>query len=49
MVVAKWEGALDTQRMRSVLAAETDAEAEELEVVADAQPAFALQVPELQS
>ncbi len=49
IVVAKWEGALDTQRMRSVLAAETDAEAQEPEAVVDAQPVVALQVPELQS
>jgi aerobic C4-dicarboxylate transport protein len=34
MVVAKWEGALDVERMRSVLTAETEALAEEPESVA---------------
>ncbi|MFN7928899.1 MAG: dicarboxylate/amino acid:cation symporter [Blastocatellia bacterium] len=46
MVVAKWEGALDEQRMRSVLTDETDALAEEPEAVADATAAFALRVSE---
>src|SRR5947209_13282564 len=45
MVVAKWEGALNLERARSVLAAETGAEAEEPEAVSDAQAVFALQVP----
>src|SRR5205823_11727097 len=34
MVVARWEGALDMERVRSVLRAETDALAEEPETVA---------------
>ena len=46
VVVARWEGALDMKRMQSVLAGETDAEAEEPEAVADARAEFALQVPE---
>jgi len=46
VVVARWEGALDLQRMQSVLAGETEAEAEEPEAVSDAQAEFALQVPE---
>ncbi len=46
MVVARWEGALDLKRMHAVLAAETDAQAEEPEAVSDAQSVFALQVPE---
>jgi aerobic C4-dicarboxylate transport protein len=37
MVVAKWEGALDLERARSVLASNTVAENEEPEAVADAQ------------
>ena len=45
MVVAKWEGALDEQRARAVLAGETDALAEEPEAVADAEAEFALRVP----
>lgn len=44
MVVAKWEGALDMQRARSVLAADTEAVAEEPEAVADTEAVFALQV-----
>lgn len=44
MVIAKWEGALDVQRMRSVLTYETDALAEEPEAVSDAAAAFALRV-----
>ena len=46
MVIARWEGALDLKRMQSVLAGETDAEAEEPEAVADARAVFALEVPE---
>ena len=45
MVVAKWEGALDMQRARSVLAADAEAVAEEPEAVADTEAVFALQVP----
>jgi aerobic C4-dicarboxylate transport protein len=46
VVVARWEGALDMKRMQSVLAGETEAEADEPEAVADAQAVFALQVQE---
>jgi aerobic C4-dicarboxylate transport protein len=46
MVVARWEGALDLARAQAVLAATTEAEAEEPEAVADAQSVFELQVPE---
>jgi len=42
MVVAKWEGALDVDRVRSVLAADTEALAEEPEAVADAERGLAL-------
>lgn len=48
LVVARWEGALDMERARSVLEEETDALAEEPEAVADAQAVFALQVPEVE-
>lgn len=48
MVVAKWEGALDVDRMRVVLSNETDELAEEPEAVADAAAAFALRIPEPQ-
>lgn len=46
MVIARWERALDEKRMRSVLAYETDALAEEPEAVADAAAAFALRISE---
>ena len=46
VVVARWEGALDMKRMQTVLAGETEAEAEEPEAVADARAVFALQVQE---
>lgn len=46
VVIARWEGALDMERARSVLEEETDALAEEPEAVADAQAVFALQVPD---
>jgi aerobic C4-dicarboxylate transport protein len=42
MVVAKWEGALDMDRARSVLAADTESLAEEPEAVADAERGLAL-------
>ena len=42
MVVAKWEGALDMDRARSVLAADREAVAEEPEAVADAERGLAL-------
>jgi len=45
MAVARWEGALDMQRARTVLTAETDVMAEEPEALADAEAVFALQVP----
>ena len=45
VVVAKWEKALDEGRLRSHLAAETPEEAEEPEMVADTEAAFALQLP----
>lgn len=48
MVVAKWEGALDVDRMRVVLSNETDELAEEPEAVADAAAAFALRISEPQ-
>jgi len=41
MVVAKWEGALDVDRAGQVLAAETEALAEEPEAVANAEEGFA--------
>jgi aerobic C4-dicarboxylate transport protein len=44
MVIAKWEGALDEKRMRSVLNNETDALAEEPEAVADAEAKFELRI-----
>src|SRR5436309_14078855 len=44
VVVSAWEGALDRERLRSVLMEETDALAEEPEAVADARAVFALQV-----
>lgn len=44
MVIAKWEGALDEERMRSVLRSETDALAEEPEAVADAAATFAFRI-----
>ena len=46
VVIARWEGALDVKRMQSVLAGQTEAEAEEPETVSDAQAVFALQVQE---
>ncbi len=46
MVVARWEGALDLARARSVLAEDTDLAAEEPEAVADALAGFSPQVPE---
>ncbi len=46
MVVARWEGALDLERMRTVLAAPSEAASEEPEAVSDAGSVFALQVPE---
>jgi aerobic C4-dicarboxylate transport protein len=45
MVVARWEGALDLERMHAVLEAPTTALAEEPEAVADAESVFELQVP----
>jgi aerobic C4-dicarboxylate transport protein len=42
MVVAKWEGALDMDRARSVLAADGQALAEEPEAVADAERGLAV-------
>ena len=42
MVVAKWEGALDMDRARSVLAADRESLAEEPEAVADAERGLAL-------
>jgi aerobic C4-dicarboxylate transport protein len=45
LVVARWEGALDMDRVRAVLAARTDAVSEEPEALADARAVFALQVP----
>ena len=45
MVIARWEGALDLERARSVLEAGSDALAEEPEAVADAQAEFAPRVP----
>ncbi len=41
MFVAKWEGALDLERAREVLAAETEAFSEEPESVANAGEGFA--------
>jgi aerobic C4-dicarboxylate transport protein len=41
LVVAKWEGALDMERVRSVLAADIDALTEEPEALADAEAGFA--------
>jgi aerobic C4-dicarboxylate transport protein len=48
MVVARWEGALDLNRARAVLAGEPEALAEEGETASDAEAeaAFALRVPE---
>jgi aerobic C4-dicarboxylate transport protein len=46
MVVARWEGALDLARARSVLAEDTDLAAEEPEALADALAGFSPQVPE---
>jgi len=46
MVVARWEGALDMDRARSVLGRETMALAEEPESVSDAQAVFGFQVSE---
>ncbi len=46
MVVAKWEGALDMDRARSVLAADREALAEEPEAVADAGRGLALKTHE---
>jgi aerobic C4-dicarboxylate transport protein len=46
MVIAKWEGALDIQRVQAVLARETHVLAEEPELAADAQAQFALNVAE---
>ena len=46
VVVAKWENALNLQRMRSHLAREIPEETEEPEKAADAEAVFALQVPE---
>jgi len=45
MVVAKWEGALDEQRARSVLKGETAALAEKPEAVAGTEAEIALRVP----
>jgi aerobic C4-dicarboxylate transport protein len=45
MVVARWEGALDLERVHAVLAAETDAEADEPEAVAAAQSNFTVEMP----
>jgi aerobic C4-dicarboxylate transport protein len=44
MVVARWEGALDMERARSVLAADAEATAEEPEAVSDTEAVFALNV-----
>ena len=41
MVVAKWEGALDIERAQFVLAADTEALAEETEAAADTEGVFA--------
>ncbi len=46
MVVARWEGVLDLPRARSVLAADTDLEAEEPEALADALAGLSPQAPE---
>jgi len=46
MVIAKWEGALDMERARTVLVADTEAVADEPEAVADTEAVFALHVPE---
>ena len=45
MVIAKWEGALDEQRARSVLARECVPLAEDPETVADAEAVLALRAP----
>jgi aerobic C4-dicarboxylate transport protein len=45
IVVARWEGALDLERMQSVLAVSDEAASEEPEAVSDARSVFALQVP----
>src|SRR5207245_1602762 len=44
LVVARWENALDVAKMHSRLSAESPAEAEAPEAVADAEAAFALSV-----
>lgn len=46
MVIAKWEGALDMERVRTVLAGASDVMAEEPEVVADERSTFTLKVAE---
>jgi hypothetical protein len=42
MVVAKWEGALDIERARFVLAADTEVLSEEPEAVADVDRGLAV-------
>jgi len=41
MVIAKWEGSLDGERARQVLALETEALSEEPEAAANAEEEFA--------